>query len=139
MIDRLFTWLEGRVDPFPPERPGKPPAGFFAFSWHYTKPFRWLLVASMLFSAVIAFLEVYLFSFLGNLVDLLTKADRATFWDTHWQILTVMGVIVLRGAAGPQLPVRVDLAPGPARQLRHAHPLGGASLCAAPEHGVLLQ
>ncbi|WP_373504837.1 ABC transporter ATP-binding protein [Aestuariivirga sp.] len=95
MIDRLFTWLEGRVDPFPPERPGKPPAGFFAFSWHYTKPFRGLLVASMLFAAVIAFLEVYLFSFLGNLVDLLTKADRATFLDTHWQILTVMGLTVL--------------------------------------------
>ncbi len=95
MINRFFKWLESRVDPFPPERPQMPPEGLFAFSWHYTKPFWPLLLASVVFSAVIAFLEVYLFAFLGDLVDILAEADRANFWELHGTKLVVMGVIVL--------------------------------------------
>jgi ATP-binding cassette subfamily B multidrug efflux pump len=95
VINRFFKWLEGRVDPFPPERPAMPPEGLFAFSWYFTKPFWPLLVASMFFSAIIAFLEVYLFAFLGDLVDILAQADRAMFWDTHGTKLVVMGAIVL--------------------------------------------
>ena len=95
MINRFFKWLETRVDPFPPARPEMPPQGLLRFAWYYTKPFWPLLLAAMLFSAVIAFLEVYLFAFLGDLVDLLAEADRATFWQTHGLKLAAMGAIVL--------------------------------------------
>jgi ATP-binding cassette subfamily B multidrug efflux pump len=95
VIDRFFSWLEQLVNPFPPEPSERPPAGILAFAWHYTKPFWPLLVISIAFSAVIALLEVYLFAFLGDLVDLLTAADRATFWDEHGTKLMVMGAIVL--------------------------------------------
>ena len=95
MIDRFFTWLESLVDPFPPERPAMPPKGFLAFCWHYTKPFWPLLLASTLLSAVIAFVEVYLFAFLGDLVDLLTNANRASFWQDHGTELMLMGGVAL--------------------------------------------
>ncbi len=95
MTDRFFTWLESLVDPFPPHQPEMPPAGFLAFCWHYTKPFWPLLLASTLLSAVIAFLEVYLFAFLGKLVDLLTAANRATFWQDHGVQLMAMGAMAL--------------------------------------------
>ena len=95
VIDRFFTWLESLVDPFPPEQPDMPPKGFLAFCWHYTKPFWPLLLASTLLSAVIAFLEVYLFAFLGKLVDLLTAANRETFWQDHATQLIVMGALTL--------------------------------------------
>ena len=51
-----------------------------------------LLAASIVLSSIIAFLEVYLFAFLGDLVDLLSAEDRATFWDTHGVKLMVMSV-----------------------------------------------
>ena len=95
MIDRFFTWLESLVDPFPPERPSMPPAGFLAFCWHYTRPFWPLLLASTVLSALIAFVEVYLFAFLGDLVDLLTSANRATFWQEHSTELMLMGGLAL--------------------------------------------
>ncbi len=95
MTNRFFTWLEGLVDPFPPERPAMPPHGVAAFVWHFTKPFWPLLLASVILSAVIALIEVYLFAFLGNLVDILTLADRATFWETNGLKLTLMGAIIL--------------------------------------------
>jgi ATP-binding cassette subfamily B multidrug efflux pump len=72
-----------------------PPKGLMAFAWHYTRPFWPMLVASMAFSALIAFLEVYLFAFLGDLVDFLTGANRETFWADHGTKLMVMGAIVL--------------------------------------------
>ena len=78
MISRFFTWLETYVDSFPMQQAEKPAATLFAFAFHYTRPFLPLLVASILFSTVIALIEVYLFAFIGNLVDLLSTADRAT-------------------------------------------------------------
>jgi ATP-binding cassette, subfamily B, multidrug efflux pump len=95
VFNRFFHWLESRVDPFPPDRPQMPPPGLLAFAWHYTKPFWPLLAVSMLFSAAIAFLEVYLFAFLGDLVDFLTAANRETFWQDHGTKLIVMGAVVL--------------------------------------------
>jgi ATP-binding cassette subfamily B multidrug efflux pump len=95
VIDRFFTWLERLTDPFPPEQPAMPPQGLISFAWHYTRPFWPLLLVSILFSAAIAFIEVYLFAFLGDLVDLLGTADRASFWREHGTQLTIMGVIVL--------------------------------------------
>ena len=95
MIDRFFTWLESLVDPFPSEQPEMPPEGFLAFCWHYSKPFWPLLLVSTLLSAVIAFLEVYLFAFLGKLVDVLAAANRASFWQDHGMQLLAMGAIAL--------------------------------------------
>ena len=95
MISRFFTWLENYVDSFPMQRAEKPAPTLFAFAFHYTKPFLPLLVASILFSTVIALIEVYLFAFIGNLVDLLSTADRATFWEVNATKLILMGALVL--------------------------------------------
>jgi ATP-binding cassette subfamily B multidrug efflux pump len=73
----------------------KPAPTLFAFAFHYTKPFLPLLVASILFSTMIALIEVYLFAFIGNLVDLLSAANRATFWEDNSTKLILMGALVL--------------------------------------------
>ncbi|MBL8564778.1 MAG: ABC transporter ATP-binding protein [Hyphomicrobiaceae bacterium] len=91
----MFSWLEKYRQPFPPEPPSKPPARFWPFVLHYTRPFQSLIVTAALLAALIAILEVSLFSFMGRLVDWLASADRATFWQTHGMFLTVMAVLVL--------------------------------------------
>ena len=95
MFNRLFTWIESLVDPFPPEPPTVPPRTLFSFCWYYTKPFWPLLAASILLSASIALLEVLLFSFLGDLVDLLAGADRTNFWQNHGDQMLWMAVVSL--------------------------------------------
>lgn len=95
MLDMIFRWFEARVDPFPPEQPDMPPVGLLAFVWHYTKPFARLLAFSIALSAVIAFIEVSLFGFLGDLVDLLSTSDRTTFWQANGRWFIVMGALVL--------------------------------------------
>ncbi len=95
MIKRFFTWLENYVDSFPMQQAEKPAPTLFAFAFHYTKPFLPLLIVSILFSTVIALIEVYLFAFIGNLVDLLSVANRATFWEDNSTKLILMGTLVL--------------------------------------------
>jgi ATP-binding cassette subfamily B multidrug efflux pump len=95
MISRFFGWLENSVCSFPEAALEKPSPTLLAFTYHYTKPFLPLLAASVGFSVVIAFIEVYLFAFIGNLVDLLATADRATFWQSYGLKLVAMGALVL--------------------------------------------
>jgi len=95
LFNRLFTWIESLVDPFPAERPAVPPRGLVAFCWHYTKPFWPLLLAAVLLSALIALLEVFLFAFLGDLVDLLSGAERTNFWQAYGDRLLLMAGIAL--------------------------------------------
>ena len=95
MIDRFFAWLERWNTPFPEPQPVMPPAGFWPFIIHYTRPFWPLLLASSLLAATVALIEVSLFAFLGRLVDWLATADRATFWAERGGFLLFMTAVVL--------------------------------------------
>ncbi|MBB2753711.1 UNVERIFIED_ORG: ATP-binding cassette subfamily B multidrug efflux pump [Rhizobium aethiopicum] len=93
----MFGWFEQRLNPFPSEEPIAPPKGLFAFCWHYSKPAApWLGLMAVL-TALIAVGEVALFQFLGDIVDWLTNADRATFLETEGHKLFWMAALVLIG------------------------------------------
>ncbi|ARQ59334.1 MULTISPECIES: ABC transporter ATP-binding protein [Rhizobium] len=93
----MFGWFEQRLNPFPSEEPVAPPKGLFAFCWHYSKPAAPWLGLMALLTASIAVGEVALFQFLGDIVDWLTNADRATFLQTEGHKLFWMAVLVLVG------------------------------------------
>ena len=91
----MLSWFEKRINPFPAEPPEQPPATLLAFCWHYTKGiWPWLAVTSVLI-ALISGLQVMLFGFLGNVVDWLANADRATFLADEGWTLIGMGVVIL--------------------------------------------
>ena len=91
----MFSWFERRVDPYPQDPPGLPPKGLFAFCWYYTKPTApWLLVLGIC-SMVIAIAEVFLYQFLGNIIDWLSDADRATCLEQEGGRLFWMGFVLL--------------------------------------------
>ncbi len=95
MLKHFFTWLENRRPPFPDIEPERPPETLLAFILHYAQPFWRLLLSCSLVAAIVALLEVSLFAFLGNLVDWLASADRATFWADHGTTLIIYAVIIL--------------------------------------------
>ncbi|MFT5259818.1 MAG: ATP-binding cassette subfamily B multidrug efflux pump [Gammaproteobacteria bacterium] len=95
LINRFHTWLENYRTPFPESLPEKPPATLFGFIKHYAQPFWPLIFVGALFSITISIVEVYLFSFVGNLVDWLTVTDRAHFWELHRGKLIVVSILTL--------------------------------------------
>jgi len=91
----MFSWFEKRVNPYPQETPTLPPSTLVGFLWHYTKPvWPWVLIMSVC-TMLIAIGEVMLFQFLGQIVDWLSHADRATFLQTEGLRLVAMGFVVL--------------------------------------------
>ena len=95
MLTRLYRWVENTRKVYPDYPPEMPPSGFWAFLIHFERPFRTLIVTSAVLAGAAALVEVYLFSFVGELVDWLSTTDRADFWDAHGVSLIVIGSIVL--------------------------------------------
>jgi ATP-binding cassette, subfamily B, multidrug efflux pump len=91
----MFALFERLINPYPSGEPSTPPEGFVAFCLHYARPaMPWLIVMSVL-TAAISVLEVVFFSYLGQLVDWLAEADRATFLEIHGTQLALMALVVL--------------------------------------------
>ena len=95
LINHFFSWLEDLCPSFPEDHPAKPPDTLSGFVSYYAKPFWPLLTASAILSIIVALIEVYLFSLVGNLVDWLSSTDRDQFWETHQTQLVLASVLIL--------------------------------------------
>ena len=95
MINAIFTWFEKYSDPFPEDLPSKPPSSLLGFVAHYAKPFWRLIAAAAVLSTIIALIEVYLFSFVGNLVDWLIATDRSSFWEVHQTKIIAVSILTV--------------------------------------------
>ncbi|MEL0028438.1 MAG: multidrug ABC transporter ATP-binding protein, partial [Perlucidibaca sp.] len=91
----MFAWFERRLNPFPPEEPSEPPRTLLAFCLHYTRgAWPWLISAALLM-ATIAVAEVWLFRFLGDIVNWLSQQDRATFLQMQGRQLASMAAVII--------------------------------------------
>ncbi len=91
----MFGWFERRLDPYPTSVPEQPPKGLVAFCLHYSKGAKRWLIAMAITSALIASLEILMFSFIGGVVDWLGRSDPRTFVEQNGSMLMVMGAVVL--------------------------------------------
>ncbi len=91
----MFRWFEKRLDPFPPEEPVEPPKTLIAFCMHYTRGAWRFIAADAVLVAAIAIAEVWMFGFLGSIVDWLAAQDRDSFLATEGRKLAAMAFIVL--------------------------------------------
>lgn len=91
----MFAFFERLTKAFPDEPSTQPPKGLVAFCRFYTKGMWGIIITVSMISAVIAMLEVALFGFMGDLVDLFATADPKTFLTEQRDTLIWMGVVVL--------------------------------------------
>ena len=93
----MFRWFEQRLDPYPADPPQMPPSGLWRFILHFSQGAKGYMLAMAACSALIAVAEVVLFGYLGQLVDRLAGADRASFWADEGGRLLLMGAILVIG------------------------------------------
>ena len=91
----MLSFFEKRINPFPPEHPEQPPQGLYAFCRHYTRGLEGSLLAMSCLTAMLAILEVTLFSFMGDLVDWLSTQSPETLFTTEGTKLLIMSLVVL--------------------------------------------
>lgn len=93
----LFKYFEQRVNPYPEGEVATPPQGLLPFIWHFSRPVLPLLVAMMLFTALVSSAEVFFFSYMGQLIDWLGNVEREGFWANHGGWLIGVGLLVIIG------------------------------------------
>ncbi|HTV67802.1 MAG TPA: ABC transporter ATP-binding protein [Rhizobiaceae bacterium] len=92
----MFRWFESRLDPFPPQEPVEPPKTLVAFCLHYTRGAWPYIAAAGLLITAIALAEVWMFGFLGSIVDWLSVQNRETFLETEgWKLAGMAFVVVV--------------------------------------------
>ncbi|GLQ32152.1 ABC transporter ATP-binding protein [Litoribrevibacter albus] len=100
----MLRRFEKIIDPFPVEEPEQPPASLYQFCRHHIKGMEIPLIAMAVLSAILAILEVYLFGFMGDLIDWLSTETPATLFENHGDELLGVGLLLMVG-----LPILVFL------------------------------
>jgi ATP-binding cassette subfamily B multidrug efflux pump len=123
----MLAWLERRIDPFRAGG-GPPPAGLFAFYWHFVRQAWPWFVAVLAAGAFVAGVEVLMFRYVGSIVDILSKTTPDRVLAEHGSTFLWMLAVVLVGrpvgAVAHDLCVRQILSPpftGIIRWQSHRH------------------
>jgi len=95
MFNRLFSWFENRVDPYPASEPKTPRNGLFGFIWSNLEGVRGWLVLLALLSGGIGIGEALLFQFIGKIVDWLGRYTPETLFAEKGLALVGMGVLMV--------------------------------------------
>lgn len=91
----MLRWFESRLNPFPEEELQQPPGSLLAFCLYFTRgSWLWIALTAVLMASV-ALLEVWLFSFLGDVVNWLSVQNRETFLATEGWKLAGMALVIL--------------------------------------------
>ncbi len=92
----MFSWFETRIDPFRPDSLEQPPAHWLLFFWHYIRQVWPSFLAVLVFGLAGGIIEISLFAFLGQLVDLARAAKTpADFFAEHGNRLLWMGAVAM--------------------------------------------
>ena len=118
----MLRWFERRLDPYPSAEPTQPPNGLLAFLLHYLKGSKGWFALMMVLTATLALSEIALFGLLGNVVDWLGKADRATFLATEgpkiWIVAAVIVLVLPLVVLGESLAINQTLMPNLPQRIR---------------------
>ncbi|QOR37673.1 ABC transporter ATP-binding protein [Billgrantia diversa] len=93
----MFRYFETLVDPYPSGKTETPPRGLAAFILHFSRPLLPLLAALALFTALVSAAEVVFFSYMGDLVNWLSDAEREGFFAEYGWRLAGMAALVAIG------------------------------------------
>ena len=95
LLNKIFTWFETRIEPYPETAPITPSKGLLRFIWSNLEGVRlWILILAVL-TAGIGIMEALLFQFMGKLVDWLGTYTPATlFAEKGWALFGMVLMMV---------------------------------------------
>ncbi|RIA55583.1 ABC transporter ATP-binding protein [Dichotomicrobium thermohalophilum] len=92
----MLRWIEQRISPFRRASIDRPPENLARFFWHYCRQIWGTLLAVVVIGLVAALIEVALFTFVGQIVDLARAADSPeAFFAEHGSTLLLMAAFAV--------------------------------------------
>ena len=95
MLNKIFSWFENRLNPYPDQSPKTPENGLFRFIWSSIEGMKgWILLLAVL-TIGNGVMEAMLFQFMGLLVDWLGAYTPTTLWQEKGHLLMGMGGLLV--------------------------------------------
>lgn len=95
MLNKIFSWFEKRLTPYPDDQPQTPPNKLGSFIWASIDGMKkWILLLAI-FTMGMGALEAFLFQFMGILVDWLGTYTPATLWQQKGYYLIAMVIVLV--------------------------------------------
>lgn len=95
MLNKIFSWFENRLNPYPDQSPKTPDKGLFRFIWSSIDGMKgWILLLAVL-TIGNGVMEAMLFQFMGLLVDWLGAYTPTTLWQEKGHLLMGMGGLLV--------------------------------------------
>ncbi|WP_075217176.1 ABC transporter ATP-binding protein [Mongoliimonas terrestris] len=92
----MFALFEKLIDPFRPHPVVQPPSDLRAFYWHHVRQMWPVLAALLVVGFFVALIEVQLFRYISELVDLLSSTTpERVFADHGWTFVGMALVVVV--------------------------------------------
>ena len=95
MLNKIFSWFENRLNPYPDQSPKTPENGLFRFIWSSIEGMKgWILLLAVL-TIGNGVMEAMLFQFMGLLVDWLGAYTPTNLWQEKGHLLMGMGGLLV--------------------------------------------
>ena len=95
MLNKIFSWFESRIDPYPEAAPKTPEKGLWRFIWSNIRGLRKWIAVLAAFTAGIGIMEALLFQFMGKVVDWLGRYTPETLFAEKGWALAGMALMML--------------------------------------------
>ena len=95
MFNKIFSWFENRLNPYPESNPTTPEKGLFRFIWSSIDGMKgWIFLLAVL-TVGTGVMEALLFQFMGLLVDWLGAYSPTTLWQEKGHFLAGMAALLI--------------------------------------------
>ncbi|MCK9109883.1 ABC transporter ATP-binding protein/permease [Haemophilus influenzae] len=95
MFNKIFSWFENRLNPYPESSPTTPKKGLFRFIWSSIAGMKgWILLLAIL-TVGTGVMEAVLFQFMGTLIDWLGTFTPEKLWQEKGHLLIGMAALLL--------------------------------------------
>lgn len=117
-----FQYFENQINPLEEVPVTRPPNDALNFFIHFLSPFKRLLLVTLVISGIAAITEIFLYRFLGQVLDWMVSADRELFIrDYFWPLLGMAFIVAVVRPASMWISrgyITLALAPGLANATR---------------------
>lgn len=95
MLNKIFSWFENRLNPYPDEIPTPAPNSVVKFMWSSINGMKKWILLLMIMSTGIGIFEAVIFQFIGKIIDWLTHYSPAELWQAKGNLLLAMAGLLL--------------------------------------------
>ncbi len=112
----MYTFFERLIDPLRNVSVERPPNNPYQFIWHFISPMKGVVFFTLLVTGVSTVCELYLFAYLGRIIDWMGDTERSDFLAVHgttllW-MLFVAGILRPASMLASRSMIALALVPG---------------------------